>query len=53
MPTDLGPDVCSRLVREKHAFLNLFDACFTYDPSLLQMVTRTIDSSPRLSTPDP
>ncbi|XXT24732.1 phytanoyl-CoA dioxygenase family protein [Sorangium sp. So ce429] len=38
VPTDLGPDVCSRLVREKHAFLNLFDAFFTYDPSLLRMV---------------
>ncbi|WP_438030730.1 phytanoyl-CoA dioxygenase family protein [Sorangium sp. So ce233] len=38
VPTDLCPDVCSRLVREKHAFLNLFDGFFTYDPSLLRMV---------------
>ncbi|WP_437579647.1 phytanoyl-CoA dioxygenase family protein [Sorangium sp. So ce887] len=37
-PTDLGPDVCCRLVREKHTFLNLFDAFFTYDPSLMRMV---------------
>ncbi|WP_437970109.1 phytanoyl-CoA dioxygenase family protein [Sorangium sp. So ce260] len=37
-PTDLGPDVCGGLVREKHTFLNLFDAFFTYDPSLMRMV---------------
>ncbi|WP_437576232.1 phytanoyl-CoA dioxygenase family protein [Sorangium sp. So ce887] len=37
-PTDLSPDVCCRLAREKHAFLNLFDAFFTYDPFLLRMV---------------
>ncbi|AUX42445.1 uncharacterized protein SOCE26_038780 [Sorangium cellulosum] len=37
-PADLGPDVCSRLVREKHTFLNLFDAFFTYDPSRTRMV---------------
>ncbi|QRN95867.1 phytanoyl-CoA dioxygenase family protein [Archangium violaceum] len=38
VPMDLGPDVCSRLAREKHSYLNLFDAFFTYDPSLLRMV---------------
>jgi|GEM_PF-5710325 len=38
VPTELGPDVCSRLVREKPTYLNLFDAFFTYDPSHLRMV---------------
>ncbi|HTN91856.1 MAG TPA: phytanoyl-CoA dioxygenase family protein [Sorangium sp.] len=37
-PADLSPDVCCRLLREKPSFLNLFDAFFTYDPSLLRMV---------------
>ncbi|WP_437946651.1 phytanoyl-CoA dioxygenase family protein [Sorangium sp. So ce296] len=56
-PADLGPEVCSRLVREKHAFLNLFDAFFTYDPSLRRMAhpdnrrarTPTRDREHRLS----
>ncbi|KYF83296.1 hypothetical protein BE17_01900 [Sorangium cellulosum] len=38
VPADLSPDVCCRLLREKPSFLNLFDAFFTYDPSLLRMV---------------
>ncbi|MBM7116650.1 phytanoyl-CoA dioxygenase family protein [Archangium primigenium] len=38
VPTDLAPDVCNRLAQEKHRFLNLFDAFFTYDPSQLRMV---------------
>jgi hypothetical protein len=37
-PTALGPDVCSRVARDKHTFLNLFDAFFTYDPVTAQMV---------------
>ncbi|WP_437931776.1 phytanoyl-CoA dioxygenase family protein [Sorangium sp. So ce291] len=38
VPADLSPDVCRRLLREKPSFLNLFDAFFTYDPSLVRMV---------------
>lgn len=38
VPTELGPEVCMRLAREKEAFLNLFDAFFTYDPSRARMV---------------
>ncbi|WP_437627182.1 phytanoyl-CoA dioxygenase family protein [Sorangium sp. So ce1151] len=38
VPADLSPDICGRLLREKPSFLNLFDAFFTYDPSLLRMV---------------
>lgn len=36
-PTDVGPDVCGRLAREKHSLLNLFEAFFTYDPSSMRM----------------
>ncbi|MGK3983059.1 phytanoyl-CoA dioxygenase family protein [Sorangium sp. So ce136] len=38
VPADLSPDVCGRLLRKKPSFLNLFDAFFTYDPSLVRMV---------------
>jgi len=37
-PTDTGPDVCGRLAREKHAFLNLFDGFFTYDQFAARMI---------------